>query len=33
MPAKQIESIRMALEAEKRGAARKAAGEPDGDEE
>jgi predicted CXXCH cytochrome family protein len=33
MPAKQIESIRMALEAEKRGAARKAAGEPDEAEE
>ena len=33
MPAKQIESIRMALEAEKRGAARKAVGDTDETEE
>ena len=33
VPAKQIESIRMALEAERRGQARKAAGEADEAEE
>jgi hypothetical protein len=33
MPAQQVESIRMALEAERRGQARKASGEPDESEE